>query len=125
MNHKPTNLQQYLDRLEPPAKETINKLRALATRTAPQLAEQLKWGSPAYVHPDGVIMFILSAHRAHANIVFTPSTRESFDSELTSFETGKGSVKLPYPVEELSEALLGRMIRHRIREYEHDGVKWM
>lgn len=42
-------------------------------------------GSPAYLHPDGVIMFVLSAHTSHANVVFTPSTREHFSAELTGF----------------------------------------
>jgi hypothetical protein len=33
---------------------------------------------------------VLSGHAKHANVAFTPSTREAFDSDLTGFTTGKG-----------------------------------
>ncbi|WP_300343873.1 hypothetical protein [Nesterenkonia sp.] len=50
---------------------------------------------------------------------------EAFDDELTDFETGKGSVKLPYTLSQLPADLLTRMIRYRIAEHVDGGVKWM
>lgn len=48
----------------------------------------------------------------------------AFDAELAPWETGKGSVKLPYggPV---PDDLLRRMMWFRVREHEDDGVLWM
>lgn len=84
----------------------------------------MKWNNPAYVHEDGAILFVFGGFKKHANFVFTPSTREAFNDQLTGFETGKGSVKLSYdPVVPVD--LLTRMIAYRIREWEIDGVKWM
>ena len=121
---KPTTVPEYHAALEGPAAELMGRLRALIREELPESTEELKWGAPAAVHPSGMILLICSGHRAHANVTVTPSTREAFAEELSDFETGKGSVKLPYG-DPLPEDLLRRMIAHRLREYEADGVTWM
>jgi len=67
---------------------------------------------------------MVSGHKAHASVAFTPSARHAFDDELTAYGTGKGSVKLPYETPVPTE-LLTRMIHYRTREHEVDGVTWM
>lgn len=124
MAARPTTVDEYIDRLSPPARERVSELRALARAAAPEATETLKWGAPAYVHRSGVILFVVSGHKAHANVVFTPTTRQAFDDELTEYETGKGSVKLPYDGTVPTD-LLTRMIHYRTREHEVDGVKWL
>jgi uncharacterized protein YdhG (YjbR/CyaY superfamily) len=121
---KPTTVEEYIAALEEPAASRMRELRTLAREAAPEAGEALKWGSPALLHPSGMILLICSAHRRHANFTVTPSTREAFTEDLTGFETGKGSVKLPYDVP-VPAALLRRMIAYRLREYEEDGVTWM
>ena len=121
---RPATIDEYIAGLDEPAASRIRELRALAREAVPEAEEAVKWGSPAFVHPRGTILFVCSAHRRHANITFTPSTREAFTEELAAFETGKGSVKLPYDLP-VPTPLLRRMIAHRLREYEDDGVNWM
>lgn len=119
----PTTTDEYIASREEPAASMLEELRALAREAVPSATETLTWGAPACVHPAGTNLFVDSAHRHHANITFTPSTREAFDPELTEFETGTGSVKLPYhrPV---PGDLLRRMIAHRLEEFEQRGVNW-
>lgn len=121
---KPTTVDEYIAGLPDHAAARLEELRKLSRKAAPAATEALRWGHPAMVHSTGTILFVYSAHKHHANITFTPSTREAFAEELAGFDTGKGSVKLPYddpvPVE-----LLRRMVGHRIREFEDDGVTWM
>jgi uncharacterized protein YdhG (YjbR/CyaY superfamily) len=121
---KPRSVDEYIESLSGPARQRMSQLRELALAAAPEATETLKWGDPAYVHPSGVILFILSGHRAHANFVLTPTTREAFDDELAEYETGKGSVKLPYD-RPVPTDLLTRMVHHRIREHEVEGIKWL
>lgn len=121
---KPATIDEYIGALEDPAASRIRELRDLARETVPEADEALKWGSAAFVHPRGTILFVCSAHRHHANITFTPSTREAFAEELADFGTGKGSVRLPYDAP-VPTSLLRRMITHRLREHEDDGVNWM
>lgn len=121
---RPTTIDEHLDALEEPARTRLRELRALVREELPRATEAIKWGNPAFVHPRGTILLVISTHRKHANFTVTPSAKGAFAAELEGFETGKGSVKLPYDVP-LPEDLLRRMARHRLREFEDDGVNWM
>ncbi|MCX5535498.1 DUF1801 domain-containing protein [Streptomyces sp. NBC_00006] len=105
-------------------RELLEQVRTLAHEAVPEAAEAIKWGTPAWIHPSGTILFMVNGYTKHANVVFTPSTRAAFDADLADFTTGKGSVKLPYgrPV---PGDLLRRMIAYRVREHEVEGVRWM
>jgi uncharacterized protein YdhG (YjbR/CyaY superfamily) len=98
------------------------RLRELSRNQAPAASESLKWGNPAYAL--GTILFVFAGYKKHANFVFTPSTKDAFADRLSDFETGKGSIKLPYD-RDIPTELLAEMIAHRIREYEVDRVTWM
>ena len=121
---KPTTVDEFFDQFHDPARSTLNQLRAVADRAAPNTHTALKWGSPAWIHASGTILFIVDGFKRHANVVFTPSTRDAFDEELATFQTGKGSVKIPY-TETVPRDLLHRMVAYRIREHEQDGILWM
>ena len=121
---KPTTIDVYIDQSPDAGRQQLQALRALCRKAAPKVVEQIKWGHPAYVHPDGVILFMFSAHRAHASFAVTPTTRAAFAADLIGYRTGKGTVALLYDVA-LPQSMLERMIEFRIREYEHDGIKWM
>jgi uncharacterized protein YdhG (YjbR/CyaY superfamily) len=121
---KPTRVDEYCAGLANPAAQLIGQLRALAKDVAPRASEEIKWSYPAIVHPTGTILFMFSAHKNHASIAFTPSTREAFAADLTGYETGKGTVKLPY-TEPVPIDLLRRMIEYRVTEVEQHGVTWM
>ncbi|MGW1529762.1 iron chaperone [Streptomyces sp. NPDC002159] len=122
--NKPQTIDEYIEGFVGQARELLEQLHVLAGETVPDANEAIKWGHPAWVHPSGTILFVISGHAKHANFTFTPSTREAFEADLCDVETGKGSVKLPYgsPV---PTDLLRRMIEYRVREHEDDGVLWM
>jgi uncharacterized protein YdhG (YjbR/CyaY superfamily) len=117
-------VDEYVEGFEGRARELLEELRALAGEVVPEANEAVKWGYPAWVHPSGTILFMVSGHAKHAGVAFTPSTREAFDADLAGFATGKGTVKLPYG-EPVPEELLRRMMRFRVREHEDAGVLWM
>ncbi len=121
---RPQTIDEYLEGFTGQARELLEQLRALAHDAVPEATEAIKWGYPAWVHPAGTILFVVSGHAKHANVVFTPSTREAFDGDLIGFTTGKGSVKLPYG-QPVPSDVLRRMIAFRMREHEDDGVLWM
>jgi uncharacterized protein YdhG (YjbR/CyaY superfamily) len=122
MAKKSTTVDEYLDEFPGPAQALLRQLREISLAGVPRATEGLKWGSPAYSLD--TILFVFSGHKNHANFVFTPSTREAFARELTGFKTGKGSVQLPY-TDPVPTELLGRMIQHRVNEWESEGVRWM
>ncbi|WP_328414808.1 DUF1801 domain-containing protein [Micromonospora sp. NBC_00389] len=121
---RPQTVDEYIEGFSGPGRELLEQLRALAHEAVPQASEAIKWGYPAWVHPSGTILLMVSGHAKHVSVAFTPSTRNEFDADLAGFATGKGTVKLPYgqpvPVD-----LLRRMIAFRVGEHEDEGVLWM
>ena len=121
---KPTTVEQYCAEFSGEIAALVEELCRVSRDAAPEATEAIKWGHPAFLHPKGTILFVFSAHKKHANFVFTPSTREAFAEELEGFTTGKGRIQLLYG-QPVPAELLQRMIRFRIAEFERDGVKWM
>ena len=117
-------LDEYITGFTGPGRALLEQLRTLANEAVPDASEAIKWGHPAWLHPSGTILFMVSGHTKHANFAFTPSTREAFDTDLAEFTTGKGSVALPY-AQPVPGDLLRRMIAFRVREHDRDGVLWM
>ena len=120
----PATVDDYVSGIPEPGRARVIEIRELCRSGAPHATEAIRWGHPAYLHPEGVILFMFSAHKAHASLAFTPSTKIAFADELTAYRTGKGTVAVPYDAA-LPTALLREMIQFRIREYEQAGVKWM
>lgn len=123
-DHRPATVEEYIRTFAEVERSRLSQLREAIRAAVPTAVEGLKWRTPAFSHPDGVILVMLSGHRSHANIVFTPSTKEAFAEELKGLATGKGSIKIPY-ADPIPELLIHRMVRHRVREYEDDGIGWM
>lgn len=98
-------------------------LRQIIDETLPDTTETLKWGAPATLDKDGMILVVFSGHKEHINLVATPSTREALQDELSDYDTGKGSVKLSYETP-LPVALIKKILRYRADEYRTRGVKW-
>src|SRR5690625_520007 len=121
---KPQTVDEYLQSHTGPARDLLTRLRDLRQFAGPGATEAIKWGHPAVLHSQGVILFAYSAHKQHANVVFTPSTRAAFADALTDLKSGKGSVSLPYG-SAFPRALLEKMVEFRVREFEDHGVKWM
>ncbi len=71
-----------------------------------------------------MILVVMSGHKQHMNLVGTPSTKAAFEKELAGYETGKGSIKLPYD-KQLPTELIKAFVLYRANEYRKNGVKWM
>jgi len=121
---KPKTVDEYLNNFSGEQKTKLNELRNSIREVLPDSDEALKWGSPAFLDKDGMILLIFSGHKQHMNVVVTPSTKEALQKELANYETGKGSVKLSYD-EPLPIALIKMVVSYRADEYRNGGVKWM
>jgi uncharacterized protein YdhG (YjbR/CyaY superfamily) len=104
-------------------KSQLTKLREIIRETFPDTDEVLKWGAPAAIEKDGMILVVFSGHKQHMNFVVTPSTKQVFEKELSDYPTGKGSVQLSYD-KPLPVDLLKKMLIYRAKEYHGNNVKW-
>lgn len=120
---KPKTVDEYINGFSGEQKTKLAELRKIIRETLPDTDEALKWGAPATLDKDGMILLVFSGHKQHMNFVSTPSTKEALTKELVGYETGKGSVKLLYD-KPLPVALIKKMALYRAEEYRKHGVKW-
>lgn len=121
-SNRVSTVEEYLAGFAGAHAARLRELRALCLAAAPEAEETLKWGSPAYV--DDTILFQFVGYTSHANVAVTPSTREAFEGEFGDYETGKGTLKIPYAAP-LPTELVRRMLDYRVREFAERGVRWM
>lgn len=120
---KPKTVDEYIDGFSGEQKAKLVELRKIIRDALPDTDETLKWGAPATLAKDGMILVVFSGHKQHMNIVVTPSAKQSVESELDGYVTGKGSVQLAYD-KPLPTALVRKMVQNRAKEYYEDGVNW-
>ena len=120
---KPKTVDEYIATFPENQKEKLVELRNLVRSTLPDTDEVLKWGAPAAVEKDGMILVVFSGHKQHMNFVATPSTKQAFEKELSAYITGKGSVQLSYD-EPLPVKLIKDMMEYRKKEYRENKVNW-
>jgi uncharacterized protein YdhG (YjbR/CyaY superfamily) len=120
---KPTTVDEYLNSFSAEQKAQLIQLRKIIRETLPDTEETLKWGAPATLDKDGMILLVFSGHKNHINLVGTPSTKAAFEDDIANYETGKGSVQLAYD-KPLPEALIKKFVSYRADEYRNHGVKW-
>ncbi len=121
---KPQTVDEYIDSFPENQKLKLAELRKILISALPDTTEDLKWGAPAVIDKDGMILLIFSGHKEHMNLVATPSTREALQGELAGYKTGKGSVQLSYD-KPLPVNLIEKIASYRLDEYRNHGVKWM
>lgn len=121
---KPKTVDEYIANFPNEQRAKLAEIRKIIRTALPDTTEALKWGAPATLDKDGMILIVFSGYKNHMNLVGTPSTREALQSELSDYETGKGSVKLYYD-KPVPEKLIEKFVLYRANEYRENGVKWM
>ena len=99
-------------------------MRDLCRDGLPKAEEALHWNNPAFVQ-DGTRLLMIQSYKQHCSLRFPTrqfaSQREAV--EAARYEAGEGFIKLPYD-RELPVALLERLIKARLDEFEATGAGW-
>ena len=121
---KRADLDDYYAQLPDAAVPHLTKLRELCKKGLPKADEVLHWNNPAFVQ-DGTRLVMLQSYKQHCSLRFPTrlfaSQREAV--EEVGYEAGEGFIKLPYD-RDLPVALLRRLIKARLDEFEATGAGW-
>ena len=121
---KRADLDDYYAQLPDAAVAHLTKLRELCRQGLPKADEVLHWNNPAFVQ-DGTRLVMLQSYKQHCSLRFPTrlfaSQREAV--EAAGYEAGEGFIKLPYD-RDLPVALLKRLIKARLDEFEATGAAW-
>lgn len=123
-NSKVKTFEEYISQKPKTAQSKLKELRKLILSCVTGVKEAIKWGEPAIIDSDGMILLIFAGYKQHMNLVATPSTIQALADELSEYKTGKGSIQFTYD-KPLPVQLIKKVASYRANEYRKDGVKCM
>lgn len=112
--------QSFLDYLATQPEKTqaaLRQLRIFILKAAPDSTEMVNYNIPAFaLVEDGKReqQIMIAGYKKHVGLYPHPTTMEKFDTELSAFKRGKGSVQFPLD-KPLPKDLIVRMVTYRLK----------
>lgn len=110
----PSPVDDYIDAFPPGPRRAMKKMRAAIRKVAPEAAESIAYGMPAY-KLDGRPLVYFAGHAAHLGLYALPTAVVVFKDRLAGYKTSKGTIQFPYD-EDLPLGLIEDILRFRIAE---------
>src|SRR6266849_5073756 len=113
----PKDINEYLAGVPEPARNTLNKVRAMSRSAAPaEATEAISYGMPAFKYKRSLVAF--AAFSNHCSLFpMNSSLIKTFRKELEGFETSKGTIRFPVD-KPLPVPLLKKLVKARVAENE-------
>jgi uncharacterized protein YdhG (YjbR/CyaY superfamily) len=107
-----TNVDEYLARVQEPARGVLSKMRTAIRSAVPREAtEVISYKIPAFKHR--VVLVWYAAFADHCSLFPTAAVIEKFKNELKGFSTSKGTIHFPLG-EPLPIALIKKLVKTRV-----------
>src|SRR5204863_7229899 len=112
---KPRTIDEYLTKVKPDQRATLEKLRRTILATAPEAEECISYGIPAF-RLNGRSLVFFGAWANHCSFYPGSSTMlKNFRDDLKGFQISKGTIRFS-PDNPLPLALVKKLVRARISE---------
>jgi len=115
-NSPPRDVDEYLARVQEPARRTLNRIRAAIRSAAPpEATETISYRMPAFKYHGVLVWF--AAFSNHCSFFPTASVVEAFENELKGFSISKGTIQFPLD-KPLPASLVKKMVKLRVAQNE-------
>lgn len=111
---KANNFEEYCTHFPLEIQEILLRLRSVIKKIAPDAVESISYGMPAYKY-NGKPLVYFAAQSKHIGFYATPSTHSVFETELSDYKRGKGSVQFPFN-SPLPMPLIKKMVLYKLNE---------
>ncbi len=109
----PQTIDDYIAGFPPDVQEILEKIRVTIRQAAPEAAEAIKYQIPTFTLNGNLVHF--AAFKKHIGFYPTPTGTEKFQEELSSYKSGKGSVRFPLD-EPIPYGLITDIVRFRVQD---------
>ncbi len=110
----PKTVDEYLARVPPEFRATLQRLRRTIKAAAPDAEEVISYRMPAF-RQNGMLVYF-AAFADHCSLfVGSATVRRRFSTELKPFMTGKGTLQFT-PDRPLPARLVARIVKARVAE---------
>jgi uncharacterized protein YdhG (YjbR/CyaY superfamily) len=106
---------EYINAQPEQTQKALLELKECILKVEPNATELLNYNIPAYaLVKDGKReqQIMIAGYKKHVGLYPHPTTMEKFESELTKYKRGKGSVQFPLD-KPLPKELIIKMIKYR------------
>jgi uncharacterized protein YdhG (YjbR/CyaY superfamily) len=111
---KPKSVDEYFVALPPPAKSTLNKMRAAIRSVVPKGAtEIISYGIPAFRHNEILVWY--AAFADHYSLFPKASVIAAFQDQLKGLTISKGTIQFPAD-KPLPIALIKKLVKARVAQ---------
>ncbi len=107
------DIDGYIARFPRDVQERLKRIRATIRAAAPKLEEAIKYHIPTFVGNGNVVFF--AGFKNHISIYPAPRGNRAFEQELSRYQGGTGTVRLPLD-EPLPLDLIRRITLFRLEE---------
>jgi len=122
MTDSSADIDAFLAKIPGPARSSLESLRAVIKKTAPDAVEKIGYGVPAFSYL-GRPLVSFGAGKKHCSFyVQSPEVMRRFAAELHGLETSKGTVHFQ-PGTTLPDSLVEILVRARMTETEEAASK--
>jgi uncharacterized protein YdhG (YjbR/CyaY superfamily) len=110
---RPSTVDEYIAQFSPQTQRTLQQVRALIKKTAPDAEEVISYAMPGYKWNGMLVWFAGYGH--HLGFYPMPSALTAFKSELSKYKSSKGAVQFPLD-QKMPVALITKIIKYRMEE---------
>lgn len=108
------DIDGYIDSFPDDIKPTLEKIRQIVRRIAPETVETISYGIPTF-KLNGKNLVHFGGFKNHISFFPTSSGTEAFKKELAKFDTSKGTIRLPLD-KPLPFHLIAKIVKYRVEE---------
>lgn len=109
----PQTIDDYIAGFPPDVQEILEKIRMTIRQAAPAASETIKYQMPTFTLNGNLVHF--AAFKKHIGFYPTPTGTEKFQEELSSYKSGKGSIRFPLD-KPIPYDLITDIVRFRVQE---------
>jgi uncharacterized protein YdhG (YjbR/CyaY superfamily) len=112
----PKSVDEYLAGVPEPARDTLNKMRAvIRSAVPPEATETISYKMPAFKDKEILVWF--AGFAKHCSLFPKAAVIEAFKDELKGFTTSKGTIQFPLG-KPLPTALIKKLVKARVAQVE-------
>ncbi|MCU0446353.1 MAG: DUF1801 domain-containing protein [Microscillaceae bacterium] len=106
-------LDEYIANYTESTQKILQSIRQLIQELAPEAQECISYGMPTFKLKGVLVHF--AAFKNHIGLYALPSGNQAFQSQLTPYKTGKGSIQFPLD-QAIPYDLIREIVKFRIQE---------
>ena len=109
----PRTIDEYIAVFPSEVRAILQKVRTTIRKAAPNAEEAIKYQLPTFVLHGNLVHF--GAFKQHIGFYAMPTGNARFRTELSAYESGKGSVRFPLN-QPIPFGLIGKIVKFRVLE---------